>query len=330
MNKTCIRGSAALAFAFACVLGASALPAAAGPADEWPNKPVKVVVSLPPGSGADTIARFVAKQLQQRFKQPFVVENRTGANSFIAAQFVARAPADGYTLFWTSNSPMTTNLVAFKELPYDPLADFVPVALGARFPMAFVVPANSPVASMADLTAYLRKNEGKTNYGSGTATYRLGIEQYHVQMGVSGTHIPYKGTSSAVMGLAAGDVDYSLAEVSAVTPLIKGGKLRALAVTGKGHVKDLPKVPTMAEAGIPGYEVHAWVGGFFPAKVDPAIVEKASNAVLDAIRSKEGRDYIVSLGGIPSPAGPKALREFQESEIARLRFIADKVNMEQE
>jgi tripartite-type tricarboxylate transporter receptor subunit TctC len=317
-----------LAFAASCA--AACLPAAAAPADEWPSKPVKVIVSLPPGSGADTIARYVATQLQLRYKQPFVVENRTGANSFIAAQYVAKAPADGYTLFWASNSPMTTNLVVFKQLPYDPVADFTPIAMGARFPMAFVVAANSPVRTMADLTAYLRKSDGKANYGSGTATYRLAIEQYHLQSGVSATHVPYKGTSAAVMDLAAGSVDFSLAEVSAVTPLIKGGKLRALAVTGKGRQQDLPDVPTMAEAGIQGYEVHAWVGGFFPAKVDQGIVDKAANAVLDALNSKEGRDYVTSLGGIAGPLGPRQLREFQEQEITTLRAIAQKVKMEQE
>lgn len=305
-------------------------PALTAPADEWPNKPVKIIVSLPPGSGADTIARYVATQLQQRYKQPFVVENKPGANSFIAAQFVAKAPADGYTLFWASNSPMTTNVLAFKQLPYDPLVDFTPIALGARFPMAFVVAANSRLRSMADLTSHLRAAGTKANYASGTATYRLAIEQYQLQVGATATHVPYKGTSAAVMGLAGGDVDFSLAEVSAVTPLIRGGKLRALAVTGKSRQKDLPDVPTMAEAGVPGYEFYAWVGGFFPAKVDPAIVDKAAAAIQQALSAQAGRDYVLSLGGIPAVAGPRELREFQEKELSQLRAIAHKVNMEQE
>lgn len=326
MHSTIHRRGAllALAAAFACT------GALAGPADDWPNKPVKVIVSLPPGSGADTIARYVATQLQQRFKQPFVVENKAGANSFIAAQFVAKAPADGYTLFWASNSPMTTNVVAFKQLPYDPLTDFTPIALGARFPMAFVVPANSPLRSMAELTAHLRKAGSKADYASGTATYRLAIEQYQLQVGGTATHVPYKGTAAAVMGLAGGELDFSLAEVSAVTPLIRGGKLRALAVTGKTRQKDLPEVPTMAKAGVPGYEFYAWVGGFFPAKVDPAIVEKAATAVQQVLGAQEGRDYVLSLGGIPAVAGPRELREFQEKELTQLRAIAHKVNMEQE
>ena len=328
MPMPCTRRLAAIAIAG--LAGAAAWPALADPAADWPSKPVKVIVSLPPGSGADTIARFVATQLQQRFGQPFVVENRTGANSFIAAQFVARAPADGYTLFWASNSPMTTNLVSFRQLPYDPFADFTPLAMAARFPMVFVVPANSPLRSMGDLTAHLRAGGGKVPFGSGTATYRLAIEQYQLQVGVSGTHVPHKGTSAAVLGLAAGDVAYSLAEVSAVTPLVKGGRLRALAVTGRERLAELPEVPTMAEAGIPGYEVHAWVGGFFPARTDPAIVAKAAQAVLAAVRSPEGQRYITQLGGIPTPVGPKELGAFQESEVAQLRAVAARIGLEAE
>lgn len=314
----------ALTATFACV------GALAAPADDWPNKPVKLIVSLPPGSGTDTIARYVAKELEQRFKQPFVVENKPGANSFIAARLVAKAPADGYTIFWASNSPMTTNVVAFKKLPYDPLTDFTPIALGARFPMAFVVPASSPLRSMADLTAYLRKTGGKASYASGTATYRLAIEQYQLQVGGTATHVPYKGTSEAVISVATGIVDFSISDVSAVMPLIRGGKLRALAVTSKTREKELPDVPTMTEAGVSGYEFYAWVGGFFPAKVEPAIVEKAAAAIQQVLGGQEGRDYVRSLGGIPSVAGPRELREFQEKELAQMRAIAKKVNMEQE
>lgn len=328
MNRAFLSRRVAVA-GLAAALCCAAVPALAV-AGDWPSRPVKVIVSLPPGSGADTIARYVATQLQQRFKQPFVVENKPGANSFIAARLVADAPADGYTLFWASNSPMTTNVVAFKQLPYDPVADFAPVALGARFPMAFVVAGDSPLRSMADLSAHLRKMGSKANYASGTATYRLAIEQYQLQAGVSATYVPYKGTSAAVMGLAGGDVDYSLAEVSAVSPLIKGGKLRALAVTGKTRQHDLPDVPTMAEAGLPGYEFYAWVGGYFPAKVDPAIVDKMAAAVQDVLGARQGRDYVVGLGGIPAVAGPKELREFQRKELEQLRAIAQRVHMEQE
>ncbi len=301
--------------------------AKASTADAWPEKQVRIIVSLPPGSGADTIARFVAAGLQDRFKQPFVVENKTGANSFIAARLVAESPPDGYTIFWASNSPMTTNLVAFKSLGYDPVRDFTPVAMGARFPMVFVVRKDSPLHSISDLTNYLREHGDRANYGSGTATYRLAIEQYQIQAGVSSTHVPYKGTSAAVVGLASGDVDFSLAEISSVMPLIKDGRLRALAVTGKERLKNLPDVPTMGESGVPGYEVEAWVGGFLPAKTPRPVADKVSGAVLDILRSQKAQDYITGLGGIPTATGPADLRQFQEKEIARLREVAGKIKL---
>lgn len=312
---------------FLVVLAGIFRPDSARAADAWPNKQVKVVVSLPPGSGADTIARFMASELQSRFKQPFVVENKPGANSSIAARLVAESPADGYTIFWASNSPMTTNVVAFKSLPYDPVRDFTPIAVGARFPMVFVVRKDSPLHSIADLTEYLRKHGDSANYGSGTATYRLAIEQYQLQAGVTSTHVPYKGTSAAIIGLASGDVDFSLAEVSSVMPLIKEGRLRALAVTGKERQKDMPDVPTMAEAGVPGYEFEAWVGGFLPAGTPKPVAQKISNAVLEVLRSQKAKDYISSLGGTPSAMGPKEFRQFQAKEIDRLRVIATQIKL---
>ncbi len=308
-----------------CALAlAAAAPVAAADAN-YPTRPVKIIVSLPPGSGADTAARFVALRLQQRFQQSFVVENRAGANSFIAAQAVARAEPDGYTLFVASNSPMTTNLVAFKQLPYDPVRDFAPVAPLARFPMVFVVPASAPHRSMAELTAQLAK--GQSSYASGTATYRLAIEQFQLQHQVSALHVPYKGTSAALTDLAGGNVDFSLADLSAVLPLVRGGKLRALAVTSETRQKELPQVQTMAESGSPGYTFYAWVGAFAPANVDPAIVAKLSAAIADAMASPEAESFLRGVGGEPMRGTPAELRAFQEREIAAMRRIADQVKM---
>jgi len=175
-------------------------------ASDYPAHPVKIIVSLPPGSGADTTARFLSKHLAERFKRPFVVENRPGGNSFIAAQAVATAPPDGYTLFVASNSPMTTNAAVFKNLPYDAVKDFAPVAPIARFPMALVVPANSPYRSVADLVAAARAAPGQLNFASGTATYQVVLELFHEQNGIKATHVPYKGTSAALADVAGGVV----------------------------------------------------------------------------------------------------------------------------
>ncbi|AEE65905.1 lipoprotein [Bordetella pertussis] len=299
-------------------------------ASDYPAHPVKIIVSLPPGSGADTTARFLSKHLAERFKQPFVVENRPGGNSFIAAQAVATAPPDGYTLFVASNSPMTTNAAVFKNLPYDAVKDFAPVAPIARFPMALVVPANSPYRSVADLVAAARAAPGQLNFASGTATYQVVLELFHEQNGIKATHVPYKGTSAALADVAGGVVQYSVADVSAALPLIRGGKLRPLAVTSTRRIKDLPDVPTMQESGNKGFEAYAWTAAFFPAKVDPAIVARVSDAVQALVRSQEGKAFMEQLGGEPFVGGPDTLAAFQRDELASMRRIAKLANIQQE
>ncbi len=307
------------------VLGCIALaPAFAG---TWPERPVKIIVSLPPGSGADTTARFLAQHLSSALGQPFVVDNKPGANSFIAAKAVADAPADGYTLFVASNSPMVTNTAVFRQLPYDPLKDFAPVASIARFPMVIVVPANSPYKTLADLVAAMKAAPGKLNFASGTPTYQVAMERFHERNGIKGTAVPYKGTGPAITDVAAGICDYSIAEVSSVLPLIRGGKLRALTVASATRHKDLPDVPTAAELGNKGYESYAWTGVFFPAKVSPDIVQRVGNVVREAMLSAEGGSFIGNLGGTVFTGSAQQLRDFQLAEIETTKRIVKTANI---
>jgi len=300
------------------VLFAAAMPAARA---AWPDHAVKVIVSLPPGSGADTTARFISKYLSQELGQPFIVENRPGANSFIAARAVAEAPPDGYTMFVASNSPMVTNAAVFRKLPYDPVKSFAPVASIARFPMVLVVPGNSPYKTVQDLVTAAKAAPGKLNYASGTPTYQVAIERFHERNGITANPIQYKGTSPAINDLAGGTVDYSIAEVSAVTPLIHAGKLRALAVASDTRLKELPQTPTVSEAGTRGYEAYAWTGVYFPANTPAAIVDKVADLVHKALASAEGAAFIHNLGGIVFTGTPAQFREFQVKEIEATRQI---------
>jgi tripartite-type tricarboxylate transporter receptor subunit TctC len=296
----------------------------------YPERPVTVIVSLPPGSGADTTARFISKHLTEKFKQTFVVENRPGANSFIAAKAVAEAPADGYTMFVASNSPMVTNAAVFRSLPYDAVKDFAPVARIGRFPMVLVVPANSPFKSLQDLISAARSQPGKLNFASGTATYQLALETLHERNGISAVSVPYKGTSAAINDVAGGSVDYSMAEVSAVMPLVQSGRIRPLAVATAARLQDLPDVPTVSESGTDNYESYAWTGAFFPAKVPPEIVSQVSQAILDVVNSEEGTRFLEGLGGEPFPAGPQEFRNFQISEIEKAEATARAANIQLE
>ena len=310
------------------LLGAATLLAApAALAAGYPERPVKIIVSLPPGSGADTTARFLAQHLGKELGQPLVVENRPGANSFIAARAVAEAPPDGYTMFVASNSPMVTNAAVFKQLPYDPVKDVAPVASIARFPMIIVVPANSPHKSLADLVAAMKAAPGKLNFASGTPTYQVAMEMFHERNGVKGTSVTYKGTGPAINDTVAGVCDYSIAEVSAVLGLIKGGKLRALAIAAPQRHRDLPDVPTAAEAGNKGYEAYAWTGVFFPAKVPAEIVQRVGDAVRKTLNGPEGTAFINNIGGTVFTGSPDQFRTFLQSEIEATRRIVKAANI---
>ena len=299
----------------------------AGVASEYPERPVKVIVSLPPGSGADTTARFLSRHLGEALGQPFVVENRPGASSVIAARAVAEAQPDGHTLFVASNTPMVTNAAIFKELPYDPVKDFAPVASVGRFPMIIVVPVNSPYQTLQELVAGMKAAPNKLNFASGTPSYHVAMELFHKRHGIQGTAISYKGTGPAITDLAAGVCDYSIAEVSAVMPLVKAGKLRALAVAADQRHRDLPDVPTVAEAGYPNCEAYAWTGAFFPAKVPRPIVEKVGDIIRTVLNSEEGTAFIENMGGTVFTGSAEQFADFQLSEIEITRQIVQEANI---
>lgn len=305
-----------------CIGCAASLAAAA-----YPEKPVKLVVSLPPGSGADTTARFLAKHLTARFNQPFTVENRPGADSFIAARAVATSPPDGYTIFVASNSPMVTNVAVFRNLPYDAVKDFQPLARIARFPMVLAVPANSPFQNLGDLVAAAKAAPTKLNFASGTATYRVALELLHERNQIKSTAVPYKGTSAAMTDLAGGNVDYTMAEVSAVMPLVRAGKVRALAVATAERIKELPQTPTVAESGTPGYEAYAWTGAFFPAGVPASVLGTMSHAIDELMQGEEARNFIAGLGGAVFYGGPQVFGEYQRAEIDKAKRVVKTANI---
>ena len=209
-----------------------------------------MVVSFPPGSGTDTNARYAASKLQERIGVPVIVENRPGANSFIAAEAVINAKPDGYTLLLASNSPVTTNVVMFKDLRYDPVNQLAPLAKLAYGPMALTVNADSPFQTVEDLIEHSKQNAGSLNYGAGSASYRIATELFLTQAGIKAEHIPYKGAAPALTDLAGGHVDFVFADFGAVVPFMESGAMRILAVTGNERVSAVPDVPTLQEVGL--------------------------------------------------------------------------------
>ncbi|QIL80228.1 tripartite tricarboxylate transporter substrate binding protein [Diaphorobacter sp. HDW4A] len=322
MKRRTLCGVLALA---SVALAALAMPTAF--AATYPEKMVKVIVSLPPGSGADTTARFLAQHLAQQLGQPFVVENKPGANSFIAAKAVVDAAPDGYTMFVASNTPMVTNAAVFKKLPYDPIRDFTPVASIARFPMIIVVPASSPYKTLAELVVAMKAAPGKLNFASGTPSYQIAMEQFHERNGIKGTAVNYKGTGPAITDLAAGVCDYSIAEVSSVLPLIHGGKLRALAVADSQRHRELPDVPTAEELDHKGYEAYAWTGVYFPAKVPKEIAQRVGDIVRSTLNGSEGMAFIQKMGGTVFTGSAQQFTDFQLAEIEKTKRIVKIANI---
>ncbi|ARP96566.1 Bug family tripartite tricarboxylate transporter substrate binding protein [Bordetella genomosp. 13] len=271
--------AARLAFAALVAAGTAAVPLAAGAADAaatFPQKPVTMVVPFPPGAATDIIARTVAQKLGEKWGQSVVVENRAGATGAIGSNYVARSEPDGHTLLVATTSSHTMGPNLSTKLPWDPVKSFAPVTLLAWAPNVLEVNPSVPATSMQELIALLKKNPGKYTFassGTGSSIHLAG-EMFKVQAGVDMVHVPYKGAAPAVADLLGGQVDIMFDTVALSLPHLKAGKLRPLAVTTTRRSSSLPDVPTMREAGLPDYEMAAWIGLLAPADTPPAVVQK--------------------------------------------------------
>jgi tripartite-type tricarboxylate transporter receptor subunit TctC len=315
----------------ALALAAGALwPAAHAQAQDFPNRIIKFVVPFPPGSGTDTSARYFGRKLSELTGQPVIVENKAGANGFLAVKQVLAAPADGYTVFVGSNSTLAVNAALFKKLPYDPQADFAPLSMMMRAPAVLVVPAQSPFKTVNDLVAAAKANPGKLNHGGGSAGYQLMNEALNERAGIDIVNVPFKGASEALTAVAGGSVDVAFADITASTELIKGGKIRALAVASDRRAAALPNVPHMGEAGLSGYSAYVWVGAMVHAKTPKAEADKLAALLTQIERLPETREFYEKLGAETMNGGAEEMRKFQAEEIARWKRLAIKAGVQQE
>ncbi|UMT86564.1 tripartite tricarboxylate transporter substrate binding protein [Paracidovorax citrulli] len=310
-------GAVAAAAALAGVLPA---PAHAQQADAaaWPAKPVRWVVPFPPGGAMDVIARTLGERAGRTLGQPFVIENRPGAGGNIGADAVAKSPADGYTIMITSIG-MATNKALYARLSYDPVKDFAPVSLLAIVPNVLVVNANSPDRTVADVIAHAKREPGKLTYasaGNGTSIHLAG-EVFASMAKLNLLHVPYKGSGPAMTDMLGGQVDLMFDSITSAAPHIQSGKLRALGVTSARRSATLPGVPTIAEAGVPGYEVSPWFAVFAPAGTPAPIVQKLNAALLDAMKQPETRARFDAIGAEPIGSTPAQLATHLDKEMAR-------------
>lgn len=311
--------------ALGLVLGASHVAA-----QDFPSKPIKFVVPFPPGSGTDTSARYFGRKLGELTGQPVVVENKPGANGFIAVKAVLAAPADGYTVFVGSNSTLAVNVALFKSLPYDPVADLAPLTMMMRSPALIVVPGNSAFKTLPELIAGAKARPGALNYGAGSAGYQLMSELFNDVAQVQTSHVPFKGAGEAVVAVVSGTVDMAFAEITSVQELARSGKVHALAVAADKRVPALPSVPTAAEAGLPGFAAYTWVGAMVSARTPKAETDKLAALLTKIEAMPETREFYERIGAQVMHGGPEEMRAFQANEIQLWKRIAVKANVEQQ
>lgn len=275
-----------LGLGLACAAVAAAIvPAPAGAADDYPSRPLRFIVPLTQGSGSDTVTRFVAERVGIALGQPAIVENRPGADTVIAIQSMLNAPADGYSVLMISPSAMVINPLVHDNLPYDPKRDIRPLTAAIRATSVLVTGPASPYRKFADLLAAAKQKPRSVSLANYSYHYRLGALQMQQMSGVTFNHIPYKGASQVQTDVMGGAVDAALLDLGGALPLIRAGKLRALAVTTKARHPELPDVPTVAESGVPGYELTVWIGFGVSSKTPEPVAAKLEAALLQAIRS---------------------------------------------
>lgn len=294
-------------------------------AQDYPQRPVKIVVGFAPGGATDIIARLIARNLQEKWSQPFVVENRPGAGGNIAHEAVAKAPGDGYTLLFTS-APLTINPSLYRKLGYDSIRDFTPVTLVATVPSLMLVPANSEIRTMKDFLATARANPGKLDYGSaGNGTpQHLAMELLKSMAGISLVHIPYKGGAPAVADLIAGQTHTMFAAFPEAAPQVQGGRLRALAISADKRSPRMPDLPTVAESGVPGFVAVGWQGLLAPAATPPAVVQALHAAVAEAMARPAVRAQLDAMGIEVSGDGPDAFKAFIGREVQKWAKVVER------
>ncbi len=289
------------------------------PAQTYPAKPVKIVVPFPPGGPTDVVGRLVATKLGEAFNQHFVVENRAGAGGTVGSGMVAQANADGYTLLVGSTSTLAMAPSLYRTLGYDPRKSFAPIGLVSSGPLLVAVNSEVPAQSLAQLIALAKEKPGALNYGSaGNATPpHLAAELFKSLSGTQMTHVPYKGGAPALQAVAGGEVQVIFEGIVTLAPQIKAGRLRALAITGTARDTALPDVPTVAEAGLPAFQVNFWSGLVAPAGTSGDVVNALNGALRRALSGSDVRETFTKFGLAPAGNTPAEFTRFIDGEITR-------------
>jgi tripartite-type tricarboxylate transporter receptor subunit TctC len=301
-------------------------------ADEYPTRAITLVVPYQAGGGLDVLARLIGLKLAERLGKPVVIENRTGAGTVIGANSVAKATPDGYTILLGTSTPFAINATLHKSLPYDPAKDFAPIALISNAPFLLLVNPSQPVHRVADLIKLVKSKPGQLSYGSAGpgSPQHLSFELFKTMTGINVQHVPYRGDAPALADLVAGQVDMAFLSITATLPQVKAGKLRALATAGANRTALLPELPTVAEAGVPGYATAAWWGLVAPAGTPRAVVARIDAVMRPILETPAIRARFAEQGFEPGELGPDAFAAYVVSETAKFADIVRRAGIQPE
>jgi tripartite-type tricarboxylate transporter receptor subunit TctC len=303
------------------------LAGAAQGQDSYPGKPVRILVGYAAGGGNDIIVRVMQPELQKGLGQPVIIENKPGAQGIIAAELAARSAPDGYTIMMGPSGPMTINPATYSKLPYSPTRDFAPISMICEFPLLVTVDAKLPINSVKELIDYAKANPGKSNYASSAGIFQITTEMFKQRTGTAIEMIPYKSSGESVQAVVGGQVMMTIVDPPPATGALKGGTLRALAVTsGKRH-PSWPELPTLIEAGVPDMEVPVWTAFFAPAKTPPAIVARLQQEVARVVQTQDVRDRFAAMGLDPVGGSSEDLGRRMARDIEKWTAVAKAANL---
>jgi len=309
----------------AAVLAASAIPAHAQ--GDYPNRTIRIVVGFAAGGGNDIFARLVGQKLSELIGQSVIIENKPGAGSRLANEYVLNQPADGYTLLVAASGGMSIASAIYPKLSYHPTKSFVPLTMIANFPLILAVPADHPAKTVQDLVAYMKANPDKSNYATSSPAFTIATELFKLKTGAPGQSIPYKGSGESLVSVLSGQTLLTIADGPPAVPMVKGGKVRALAVTGAVRSAELPDVPSMAEVGLPGVNTSLWSGFFAPAGTPAPVLRKLEDALRRAIADPDVNGKLKAMAVAPGGGSSDEFRQMIDADIKTTSEVVKAANL---
>jgi len=312
------------ALAALSLLAVAAMPAAA---QDYPTKPIRMIVGFAPGGGNDIFARLVGAKLGELLGQQVVVENRPGAAGRLSAEYVSHQPADGYTLLVGASGAMSIGPAIYSDLQYQTNKTFTPIGMIANFPLIMVIGADNQAKNLKEFVEWMKQHPDKANYASSSPAFTITVELLKLKTGMPGVAIPYKSSNEMILSVMSDQSAMTIADGPPTVPQVKAGKVKAVAVTGKERSAELPQVPTMAEAGYPNVNVELWSGVFAPAATPPAVVDKLRKAFAQTIADPGVAQKLRALAVNPGGATPDEFRRIIESDIVKFREVVDAAHL---